>query len=746
MVRPIRSLLRSLAPVAVLTAVLVCALPAAASAVEPIFQFTGRGNGHGIGMSQWGAKGFADHGWTYPSILSNYYRHTKLLTVPSKTVTVYLQVTNTPTASWSARSVSGDLMITYVQSGVAITKTLPGTGGKAYTFKSTGDGYTYMFFGTTQIARYPGALTVKEVPAAGQRAMMIVTSASGSMSWANVAYRGALQFVPNGTAATIRLYNLVGLEDYVVGVVPRESYASWPAEQLKAQAVAARSYVMAGTPIVYCTTSSQVYNGYGRWNGTVVVRHTNGSDAPVDAPCAATAGQVLVDADDTATSYKVVKTFFFDTSGGYTEAINNVWTGSAPDPHFVACSDPYEEGTASTYHRWYERKDSAGNVIFNGSPAYGASVLRGKLIAAGVPVPATITDVQITKRGPSGRVMGILIKGAAGDDKTLSGSTAIANFRHAFGWGDTWFYVSRFSWDSTTAKIGSGGSVTVGFHVSGAPASVMNGQVKGLIKDGVNTGKVLTVTNGYGTVTLTAAGRYWIDSSVYNSAGRPDPSTGDLRGTQWYARNLNYPLTVSVAAAPPAAPAAWSLTAVGLSNRVDLRWSKPAGATSFRVSVSATGFAGSADATGFRTVYNGTATAASDTGAANGTTFYYTAFYRNGAGPWSTAATASVKPAPLVTPTKLTISASPTSVKLPAPFVLSGLLTPGVNGDGVVAEVQKPGSARWSYSSLRLTYNTKSWWYRYTPKLRGTYRFRARFDGGGGRMASTSSIISVTVR
>jgi hypothetical protein len=60
--------------------------------------------------------------------------------------------------------------------------------------------------------------------------------------------------------------------------------------------------------------------------------------------------------------------------------------------------------------------------------------------------------------------------------------------------------------------------------------------------------------------------------------------------------------------------------------------------------------------------------------------------------------------------------------------------------------VQKPGLARWSYSSARLTYNISSWWYRYTPKVRGTYRFRTRFDGGGGRMASITGILSVTVR
>lgn len=741
MTRPLRSLLRSLAPVAVLAAVLLVALPSAGMAAEPIFQFTGRGNGHGIGMSQWGAKGLADHGYTYASILSNYYRHAKVLTVPTKTITVYAEKSNDAESSWSMRSVAGDLVLVYVQNGLAVSKPVPSSGGKVYTFSCNGDGWVRMYLGTTYVGRYPGALTVKETPAAGQRAMMVVTSPSGPWDWANVVYRGSQQIVP--VSNRVRLYNLVGLEDYVTGVVPRESPASWPAEQLKAQAVAARSYVMASpSAIVYCTTKSQVYNGFGRWDGGKVVRH--GSDGLVDAPVAATAGQVLVDADDTASKYTIVQCYFFDTSGGRTEAVQNVWTGSSADQHLVSCEDPYEVEAGSVYHRWYERRDTAGNVIFNGSPAYSATVLRSKLVAAGVPVPGKITDVVVTKRGSSDRVMEIVIKGAEGDNKTLYGSTPIANFRRAFGWGDTWFYVTKFSWDAASISVPQGGSVVARFHVSPA----ITGDVKGLIKDGVNTGKVMHFVNGVGTVTLTAPGKYWVDSNAYNaldSHSHPDPTKGDLRGTQFYFRNLSYPLVVS-AGSGGSQPTTLTLSAVGLSGKVDLRWAKPAGAVAVRVLASTSGHATSPDALAQRVVYEGAAVSATDSGLTNGTVYFYTAFARDDAGTWSVPATASVTPAPLTTPTKLTIAAAPTSVKLPSPFVLSGTLKPGVTGDLIAVEVQKPGSYRWSYSSARLTYNTSSWWYRYTPKVRGIYRFRARFGGGGGRIGSVTGILSVTVR
>lgn len=40
------------------------------------FKFTGKGFGHGLGMSQWGAKGMADEGYDYKQILQHYYRNT----------------------------------------------------------------------------------------------------------------------------------------------------------------------------------------------------------------------------------------------------------------------------------------------------------------------------------------------------------------------------------------------------------------------------------------------------------------------------------------------------------------------------------------------------------------------------------------------------------------------------------------------------------------------------------------------
>jgi len=46
-----------------------------AATAEPAFRFTGTGNGHGVGLSQWGARGLAEQGYDYQSILKYYFKN-----------------------------------------------------------------------------------------------------------------------------------------------------------------------------------------------------------------------------------------------------------------------------------------------------------------------------------------------------------------------------------------------------------------------------------------------------------------------------------------------------------------------------------------------------------------------------------------------------------------------------------------------------------------------------------------------
>src|SRR5262249_19252125 len=82
---------RSMRGVALLVCCLVASLAAAASArAGTVFVVQGRGWGHGIGMSQWGAYGYARHGWSYHRILAHYYRGTQLGRTGVRSVRVLL--------------------------------------------------------------------------------------------------------------------------------------------------------------------------------------------------------------------------------------------------------------------------------------------------------------------------------------------------------------------------------------------------------------------------------------------------------------------------------------------------------------------------------------------------------------------------------------------------------------------------------------------------------------------------------
>ena len=123
------------------------------------------------------------------------------------------------------------------------------------------------------------------------------------------------------------------------GVVAGESPSTWPAAALQAQAVAARTYAIttdAGTSTdgftQYADTRSQVYEG--------VAAETPATDAAV----AATRGEVVTYAG------QPVATYFFSTSGGRTENVENSFLGSRPEPWLKSVDDPYDG--ASPKHRW----------------------------------------------------------------------------------------------------------------------------------------------------------------------------------------------------------------------------------------------------------------------------------------------------------------------------------------------------------------------------------------------------------
>ncbi len=257
-----RLLLCACSAVAAALPVLTPARPAAAS-LPPSLTIVGHGWGHGRGMGQYGAYGYALAGQSYQWILGHYYGGTTMGAVaPGATITVRLV------------ELDGDTSVT-VKDSTGTVRTLS-AGSPAYT--PTG--------GVAWVS-WPGG------------------------TWRP--FEGQIQVLAGGETL-----NVVALEDYVRAVVPAESPASWGAyggeAALEAQAVAARSYAWAytagGANPICDTTACQVYQGDPDVSGDPgYSTYTTYSDQAATS----TAGQIRV-----WSSGAPALTEFSSSTGGYT--------------------------------------------------------------------------------------------------------------------------------------------------------------------------------------------------------------------------------------------------------------------------------------------------------------------------------------------------------------------------------------------------------------------------------------------
>jgi stage II sporulation protein D len=346
---------RTLSRVLVL-ALLLCLATAGAASAASRFTIRGAGFGHGVGMSQYGALGFAQHGAGYRSILRHYYTGTDIGHVErGRVVRVLLQ---------SAR---GNAAVTGATRAGA--RRLQST--RTYYLRRRGASVQLLSPRKRPMGTYAAPL---RVIGRGGQVILKGRAANGRVSGA---YRGALEFRP-GIFSGIDAINAVSLDQYVMGVVPDESPPTWPIEALKAQAVAARTYAIAtakpGAPFdQYPDTRSQVYGGLA-------------------AEEASTTGAVIQTRGEVVTyEGQPVVTFFFSTSGGRTENVELTALGNEPKPWLTSVDDPYDD--ASPRHRWgpirltFEQADRKLGSLAKGSFRGIEVITRGRsprIVAADV--------------------------------------------------------------------------------------------------------------------------------------------------------------------------------------------------------------------------------------------------------------------------------------------------------------------------------------------------------------------------
>lgn len=375
-------------------------------------------------------------------------------------------------------------------------------------------------------------------------------------------YRGNLEL--SNLSGSLAVINVVPLEQYLYAVVGGEVSSSWPEEALKAQAVAARSYALSqgnrfDVANVVDTTLSQVYNGIG-------------SEAPsIIKAVDTTAGEVLMSGG------KVVEAVFSSNSGGMTADPSEVWANGGDVFASVPSVEDVSAAAAKKWYyvllangtSGYAREDNikltgsktaagldivtattkdvnirplpviessvsavgklnpgenavaldkvyeSGSYSWIKGPYTSAELLKSLQGKTTSTLPSSISNLQVTQRGPSGRAIQVKANGQALNVKYPD------MFRSAFN-----------GLPSTLFDIVAPGSYTV-LGADGATATISSSQSAGVLSA---SGKVNV--NGSGTVVMggDSAARVITNSSGFLFIGQGNGH--GLGMSQWGVKGM----------------------------------------------------------------------------------------------------------------------------------------------------------------------------------------------------------------
>lgn len=334
------------------------------------FTFRGRGWGHGVGMSQWGARGLAERGWSAERILRHYYRGTRIesLSTPSGIRVGLLQERNEIKLTGNGRFDLHD------RNG-----RLRASGRKDQVWRIKPDGPDHL-----DVYDHQGALKFSSaVPVTvryEQYGTLLKLPATGYEY-----KRGRIDLDVNRSTGKSRAILLIAFEQYLYGLA--EMPSSWHSSALSVQAIAARSYALEKVLTlgqnrsvcncaVYASTADQAYAGVrpevSRW--TAAVDRTKGLVMTYQG--------------------KPIKAFYSSSSGGFTENNEYVWGGKAL-PYLRGVCDPGDSvGGANPHSNWTVTLDGAE--------------LDRRVREAGH-VIGEVQKVEVRKpRGASGRITPVL--------------------------------------------------------------------------------------------------------------------------------------------------------------------------------------------------------------------------------------------------------------------------------------------------------------------------------------------------
>jgi len=207
----------------------------------------------------------------------------------------------------------------------------------------------------------------------GSLTLPVTAQGPAPIIWDKHPYRGVLKLVP--AAKGCNVVNVLGMEDYLRGVLKMETNPAWPPESLRAQAIVARTFAMKGLGRhrsqgfdLCATTHCQVYRGI------------NAEDPHTDKAVKATQGMVL------AVGKELAATPYHSDSGGATANVGDVWGGSVP--YLKAQAEPV--AYTSPYSSW--------QLVL--SPAQVEEALGRIDVRVG-----TVTGMTVAQKDPFGRAV-----------------------------------------------------------------------------------------------------------------------------------------------------------------------------------------------------------------------------------------------------------------------------------------------------------------------------------------------------
>jgi SpoIID/LytB domain protein len=351
---------------------------AEAGAPSGAVQVFGHGWGHGMGMSQYGAQGAARLGCDYRTILATYYRDSAVVTRPLNASVVLKLAGATSGSTLAAENgpvtwLAGSRTVVQPKGSTwsVARRTVNGQPGVVL-LDPTGARKLFVANAGLLSARHAGVVVTVHAGSTRLRTKWDTARFIGSTSGIAVT-----EVIAGDTRTTAVQKYLMGL-----GEVP----VSWPIEALKAQIVAARTYLTSkysaasGVYSVTTTTSDQVYRGYdqeqkdaglgGSWHKAVV----------------ATDGQVIVDG-----SGRIIEAMYSSSAGGYTENRQYVY-GHYGISYLKAVDDSrWDNASDNPYRKWskgFTRADLAKRFGFT-----------------------SVSSWTVARRGTAARLAGVLITG-----------------------------------------------------------------------------------------------------------------------------------------------------------------------------------------------------------------------------------------------------------------------------------------------------------------------------------------------